>query len=115
MISDNSLNNIVSGIKTFVYKGGVPTLTTAEKSMEKEPGVLPVIFPNPSNGKNITIDYNKTVLSEVTIIDVAGREVCRDKVLLGNRLQLPVKLEAGYYIVNIEVEGKTMTEKLVVQ
>jgi hypothetical protein len=111
VIVSDSVNEISSPIKTFTFKRdsvvSISTLTTVENGI--------VLFPNPNNGKNITLSYPKNTPAHVTIIDVSGKTVFSNTVMLGNHTTLPVLLTAGQYIINVRVDREVITKKLVVQ
>jgi hypothetical protein len=48
-------------------------------------------------------------------MDIQGREVYNDKITIGNHTVLPVMLETGNYILEVNIDGKNISRKLVVQ
>ncbi len=73
------------------------------------------MFPNPANDQlNIKLTNNATI-ADVTISDINGRKVLREKFNATNeQLTLSVEnLETGLYIVTIETEAGSTTQKLV--
>lgn len=78
------------------------------------------VFPNPTSG--ITqFSYQSSMLSEARLLltDMAGHEVIHKKVFpidghLNDYLDLS-KIPSGVYILNIKQEGKTVSEKIILQ
>ena len=112
VISD-SVNVIKSQVKTFTFKknkivtGSVAGINNQLEGVE--------LFPNPNNGKTITLSYPTEVNARVMITDINGRVVYNDKVLLSKHTVLPVMLDRGNYIINVNASGKTISKQLLVQ
>lgn len=115
VIVSDGVNEITSPIKTFVF---TDTTTTPPPTAvgKKEFHTLSLdLFPNPNDGKNITINYPETVAATVSIFDAAGRKVYEDDITLGNHVTLPVRLNAGTYVMQVITDGKKINKKLIVQ
>jgi hypothetical protein len=77
-------------------------------------GLEAKVYPNPSNGM-FSLEFRKADNYEITVTDLAGREVVRLKtkeaetqVDLGNAAK-------GIYLLKMESEGKTSIRKLIVE
>jgi len=72
--------------------------------------------PNPSEGTfNITLSENETQGFEVTVLDIAGREVYASE-SNGTAMQIDLtNQEAGMYFVHVNADGKTATRTLMLK
>jgi len=72
------------------------------------------VSPNPSNG-NITIEsYNN--ITSIMIYDIAGKEVYTSRPDINKiNLDLTGMVEKGIYFAEITIDGKTQTEKIVIE
>ncbi len=114
LIVSDSVNEIRTTVKTFTFKKTTvtPPPTQGVNTLQQQ-GIQ--LFPNPNDGKTITLSYPHTTLAYITITDVSGRIVYSDKITLGNHTVLPVMLEKGNYVMMVTADGKKMNKKLVVQ
>lgn len=80
------------------------------------------VYPNPSNGNNINIIYNleKTVSSvHLSVYDLSGKKLYTENLnntqgFYQQKLSVP-KLNAGIYVVTINIDGNTIQQKLIIQ
>lgn len=112
VISD-SVNVIKSLVKTFTFKKNKIVTGSVAGVNNQLDGVE--LFPNPNNGKTITLSYPTEVNARVMITDINGRVVYNDKVLLSKHTVLPVMLDKGNYIISVNASGKTISKQLLVQ
>ncbi|MBN2484951.1 MAG: family 43 glycosylhydrolase [Bacteroidales bacterium] len=75
-----------------------------------ENGIL--IFPNPGNGR-LTIDSPGSVVNEVRIVDINGREVFfMSQPFTGQKNMSLQHLKAGIYFCHLKLDNKTVVHKL---
>lgn len=110
IISDGA-SEIKSPVKTFTFKK-VPVVQGVN-SLENKDGM--VLFPNPNDGKTITLSYPKQSPAEVSVADMQGKIVYKGKITVGNHTVLPIMLTQGNYVLHVNIEGKNISKKLVVQ
>jgi phosphatidylserine/phosphatidylglycerophosphate/cardiolipin synthase-like enzyme len=75
-----------------------------------------VIYPNPSQG-DFAIQFDRAINSsiEVRILDLQGKLVQQQQMLVnGKKMAMGTDLPKGMYVLQISLEGKTFTRKLVV-
>ncbi len=111
VIVSDSLSEISSPVKTFIFKRDTVVSVNNVKNNTNEL----TLFPNPGNGKNITLSYSKSALAYITIMDAAGKMVYSDKLVIGTHTTLPVLLSGGQYILLVKVDGNSITKKFIVQ
>ena len=112
VVINDGVNTIKTGIKTFTYLKNPPTTGL------KDPLSLTnsfELFPNPNDGKMITLNYPEKVNATVRITDMSGRVVYNDTLELNGKTVLPVMVEKGTYIISVNAKGQLMNKKLVVQ
>lgn len=100
----------VSDIRTFTYR---PVAASVSGQFVSN-GSL-VLYPNPTDGRNVYLDYPQSVPATVYVLTAGGQQVFTGDVTLGSRVRLPVSLEVGIYFVQVRIGSETMTRKLVVQ
>lgn len=108
IVSDGK-KEVTSEVKTFTYYKtvGVPKFNLDNSLLS--------LFPNPNDGKTVTLSYPKEVAAKVMIVDASGKRVYNGDIMLGKNVVLPVQLTGGAYILNVQAEGKTVAKKLIVQ
>ena len=77
------------------------------------------VYPNPANDyTSITISLDKTEKVTLTIVDLLGKEISKEeKVLFSGKTteMLDVSnFQNGVYFINLQVENKITTQKLVI-
>ncbi len=75
------------------------------------------IYPNPVETGKVTLEMNSGEISEIRLIDIAGKEVLQRKVEFGNsKYLLPLnEIRNGIYFVRVKTsENKVVVKKLVV-
>ncbi|MCS6796699.1 MAG: T9SS type A sorting domain-containing protein, partial [Raineya sp.] len=75
-----------------------------------------VIYPNPSQGK-FTIRLSENLYSSVhiRIVDLQGKVIEEQNLAVsGRNLQVNTTLSKGMYVLQLNIEGKTFTRKLVI-
>ncbi len=74
------------------------------------------IFPNPSEG-TFTIDFGKTMSQvKISVRDIAGREVYNKDYNASQKAVIDLTNQAkGSYIIEIDLEGKTVFAKLIIE
>jgi polyhydroxybutyrate depolymerase len=77
---------------------------------------LPEIFPNPSNGTAIHLNYDITEPSLIYIADLSGRVVFSQKldVMKNPTISLPKSLKSGIYTLGIKGSGSIVTKQFIV-
>ncbi len=81
------------------------------------PPALLNIYPNPLKSNNLTVEINNTenAVSEISITDIMGRQVYSLRTN-NKRAEIPYSaFSPGTYLVKVNVNGNTTTEKLVVE
>lgn len=78
------------------------------------------IFPNPSNGKNITIVFNGIESKEriLSVMDLSGRVITSMQVVKGDNNQINLEslgLENGIYLLKISSNDSVFVERLVIE
>jgi PKD repeat protein len=79
------------------------------------------LFPNPTADKfQLTLNLTEPALVNVTMTDIAGRQVLNPVVLQANQGAnsfgiTPPSLSSGMYMVYININGRTFTQKLQIQ
>lgn len=71
------------------------------------------MYPNPAYGEEVYITTETNGLKKITIFDVFGEVVLKDKIST-NRLNIS-RLVPGVYVLQVSEQEKTMTRKLVVK
>ncbi|MBI9067729.1 MAG: T9SS type A sorting domain-containing protein [Salinivirgaceae bacterium] len=75
------------------------------------------VFPNPNKG-DFTINFNETINNEASIklIDLSGRIIYRQNIPMGtNSHQINSgELSKGYYIVNIDINGNSVSKEIII-
>lgn len=74
------------------------------------------IYPNPSNGEFL-INFTEEVKGDkqLTMFDINGKEILKQTIQAGvKQTELEIK-SPGMYFINLEIEGKRLTKKVVVQ
>lgn len=111
-------NNAGQTTRTVISQFPLPTVSI--KELENEIGLT--LFPNPTNNKNATLQFNltKTQSVEVAILNQLGQKVVT--IFSGtlasgsNRFEIDThKLSKGIYFVNMNINSQLITKKLVVQ
>lgn len=132
-ISGNTFDPALAGIGgpytiTYTYiADGCTTSTTTTVTVTEAVGVndiedlkMPIqVFPNPSNGTfTLTFETKKQHSVSLNITDLTGRVVYTEDVLSLNgkysRDFASTNLSAGVYMLNLVIDGKTSTRKLVI-
>ena len=75
------------------------------------------IFPNPCKDKKITVELNTGLLSEIRLINIAGREIFLKRIEIPvNRLQIELtNFPNGIYMVQVKtVDNKIVVKKLLI-
>lgn len=74
-----------------------------------------LVYPNPAKDV-LHIASPKNIL-KVTLTDIVGRDVTPEMIFLaGNKVRVDVSaLEKGIYIMTLNIEGKTFTNKIIIQ
>jgi hypothetical protein len=112
VVINDGVNPIKTSVKTFTYLKNPPT--TGMKDPLNLTNSLE-LFPNPNDGKMITLHYPEKVNVTVRITDMSGRVVYNDTLELNGNTVLPVMVERGTYIISVNAKGQLMNKKLVVQ
>lgn len=75
-----------------------------------------VLYPNPSQGKFIIrLSDNLYTSVQIRIVDLQGKLACEQMLdINGKSLQIDTHLPKGMYILQINMEGKTFTKKLII-
>ena len=75
-----------------------------------------VVYPNPSQGKfTIRLSDNLYTSAQVRIVDLQGKIACEQMLAInGKNLQVDTRLPKGMYILQLNIEGKIFTRKLVI-
>jgi hypothetical protein len=79
--------------------------------------VLLNLYPNPLKSNNLTVEINNTenAVSEITITDIRGSQVYNLRTN-NRRVEIPYSaFTAGTYLVKVNINGNTTTEKLIVE
>lgn len=71
------------------------------------------LYPNPASGDVVHIITKTNQGKEITVFDVFGKAVLRDRILTGT-LNIS-RLDPGVYVLQVRESNKTMTRKLVVK
>jgi hypothetical protein len=109
-VSDGK-NLIRSAVKTFTFLKKSPVTTGLQSS---QAGSME-LFPNPNDGKTITLSYPVPSPAQVTVTDLSGKVVYNDQIELSTRTLLPVILERGTYIISVRVQNQIISKKLIVE
>ncbi len=75
------------------------------------------VYPNPSETGQVTLEMNTGEISEIRLINIAGKEVVYRKIDFGTpKYVLPLNnLPNGIYFIRVKsVENKTVVKKLIV-
>lgn len=117
IVSDTAKNVINSPIQTFTFKVMPDTTDTTDTTTSLAMAYAKALelFPNPNDGKSIMLSYPKTQKAQVAIFDVNGRVVFNSDIILTEKTKLPVRLENGFYTLQIIVEEKRIIKKLLVE
>lgn len=118
VVAHDTVNNFTtSAIKTFIFKTVADTTDTTDTTTSIKHAVLTPfdLFPNPSDGKSITIRYGKTAPAAIKVSDAMGRVVYAGNITLSDKTVLPVYLLPGNYVITVFTEERKITRKLVVQ
>lgn len=109
VVSDGA-NTTKSAVKTFTYvKGMAAGLASAVKGNDV------VLYPNPGDGKLVSLSFPLNTEAQVTISDMNGKMVFSELVAIGPKTVLPVLLDKGMYVVSVLVEGQLISRKLIIQ
>ena len=71
------------------------------------------IYPNPVN-KNSQLNIKSSCTGECIISDLSGKKIATTKIYNGNNQVSIQELESGIYIIECKANGKSKTEKLIV-
>lgn len=105
-------NYIFTKEKIFTAPTGVETVVANKSSL--------VLYPNPSNGQNVTVLYGLSKSStavKLSVVDISGRTVLAEVLNAQPGLHqyaLPA-MRTGMYIVTVEADGQRMQQKMIVQ
>lgn len=85
-------------------------------------GATMVVYPNPSNGQEVTVVYNimnPANAATLTVLDLAGRQVYAAQLNSSAGVQQHLldtqELNPGIYLVNLSVNGQQIHQKLIIQ
>ncbi|WP_276132069.1 LamG-like jellyroll fold domain-containing protein [Polluticoccus soli] len=110
VIVDDGIATINTPIMDFSFKVvpivGVNDVTNANDLQ---------VYPNPNDGRHVMMSYPRTATANIQVVDVTGKKVYGNNLTLGGRTTLPVNLLPGHYFICVQVEGKMITKKLLVQ
>ncbi|GAB3691723.1 hypothetical protein GCM10027592_09970 [Spirosoma flavus] len=83
-----------------------------------EPTVAPLIYPNPNDGKNLSLQLPESGRWLLTLLDVTGRRICEQYVSATANVAVSVPVEAtlpdGVYLVRLTYQNRVHTQRLVV-
>lgn len=134
LISDDYYYWFVEGVKAPLLIYGITTTTTQDGTTasdpvlryQKTPGVLSLntntlekiasIFPNPSNGKFVLQGFNNDLQNAtISIYNVLGSTVYSSEIKQDSN-DIDISNQAkGVYFVKITKEGKTQTQKIIIE
>lgn len=101
----------IDEIKVGLTYADVTSSTLSSASFSQIDGLK--MYPNPVKGGNLHIETALNGSIEVAIFDLVGKQVVSTKVV--NNTVNVANLTAGIYVVKITEEGKTSTQKLVIE
>jgi len=109
----------IAGPAPMVLEGTEADAANYAKSVV-EPGIETALYPNPSNGEVVNLNITGVSGSvQVRILDGMGRVVYTNNLVVDGSLNTLVTfarpLASGLYTVEMTVDGKVMTERLMVQ
>jgi hypothetical protein len=99
---------IWSGVKALVYDSDC-----ALGIIEEKPTETFSIFPNPAKKELNISNIKGGSIDQVSIFDLTGKLILQDNTG-ANNLQIET-LSSGIYIIQIEVNGNTLEQKLIVE
>lgn len=97
-----------------VNSSGWETLSTLE-SEKNQPELK--LYPNPCKDKKVTVELNADLISEIRLINIAGKEVFLKKIEIPvNRQQLELStIPNGIFVVQVKTsDNKILVKKLLV-
>lgn len=114
-------NNAQQGIETGNYgssatisfcipNGNLPPLVSTRNQIESN--IALQIMPNPTTGL-VYFETEKTP-NQILVLDVLGRTVKQINTINNNQIDL-TDLSKGLYLVRFEIEGQTVTKKVIVE
>lgn len=112
----NSLDICCSATTAASNSLRIKSTTLFDHSFEYQPKEEKLkVIPNPSAGE-VTLEWQgeKGAAGNLSILNMAGKEMFKTKVLNHSKITLPTKLE-GVYIVNIITEERVFSSKIVMQ
>ncbi len=119
--SGSSTGNFIFTKEKLVEADTVSQNPTGIFGTEKLAATI-TVYPNPSNGQDVTVVYNVlngTDAGSINVYDLAGRQVYAAQVNASNGIQqhrLPTQtLNAGIYIVTLTVNGQQTQQKLIIE
>ena len=100
-----------------VYSGNSASLNKNSflESEKNQPELK--LFPNPCKDKKVTVELNADLISEIRLINIAGKEVLIKKIEIPvNRQQLELSnIPNGIFMVQVKtVENKIVVKKLLI-
>jgi hypothetical protein len=113
---NGSLIGNLQEVKDYYYEEIVSGLA---ESIDNNKGMLE-IYPNPSSGRfNIEFDGKLTGDGFLSVSDLAGNEIIKMDVAVNSGRSissdnLPVALQSGIYLVNLELNGENYSRKLII-
>ncbi len=108
----------LSGIQTF--ENAMPSTVTliptqcTPLSISDSQAFNFTLYPTVSNGGNVFIILNQTEKSDVTIYDMLGKQVYSNNFTQRN-VEMNLNLSAGNYLVKVNTESGTSTERLIIK
>jgi len=88
--------------------------TTSNVELLKEKNIE--IFPNPTNGKFSIANNGTSYISELSIYDISGRKVYGEQLKNESREYIDLgEISKGVYILNLVVDNKNITSKILIK
>jgi len=87
-------------------------------------GIRATLYPNPNRGEvvymNLNNDFQETTNGKVVITDIYGKDIYTKNIIVNaglhqEILELQGSMAQGVYLVNVLVDGRMITERLVIQ
>ena len=120
----------LKGNKTSQFLRCIPTAVSAAPTADDRSGVMAgesgvqglslVVSPNPISSGFVAVRYNllKAGPATVTVYDVTGRAACQQAIMAGRSGTATLdlrKLASGVYLVRLDADICSTTQKLIVQ
>lgn len=117
IISNNAQQGIISGdfgssatISFCIPSGTLPPPVSTKNKIENK--IALQIMPNPTTG--LVYFETEKIPNQILVLDVLGRTVKQFNMINNNQIDL-TDLIKGLYLVRFEIEGQTITKKVIVE